>query len=104
MACSGDVPFQISTSATAVYSISLHSTMLGGLKIKVTALNPLTGQKVDQYTLSSESEVSTADDILFVGANTASPLLAWTDKSYKSLKVNIIGTKGISTFSIENNS
>ncbi|GME28890.1 Quinonprotein alcohol dehydrogenase-like protein [Neofusicoccum parvum] len=101
---SGDVPFQISTSATAVYSISLHSTMLGGLKIKVTALNPLSGQKVDQYTLSSESEVSTADDILFVGANTASPLLAWTDKSYKSLKVNIIGTKGISTFSIENNS
>ncbi|KAH7063147.1 hypothetical protein B0J12DRAFT_159393 [Macrophomina phaseolina] len=101
---SGDAPFQISTSATAVYSVSLHSTMLGGLKIKVTAINPVTGHKFDQYTLSSESDVSSTDDILFVGANTASPLLAWTDKTFKALKVNILGTKGVSTFSIENKS
>lgn len=104
MTCSGDVPFQLSTSATAVYSISLHSTMLGGLKAKITAINPVTGQKVDQYTLSSESDISSIEDILFVGANTASPLLAWTDKSFKSLKVNVIGTKAVSAFNIENNS
>lgn len=101
---SGDAPFQISSSATAVYSVSLHSTMLGGLKLKVTAINPVTGQKIDQHTLSSDSDVSSVDDILFVGANTASPLLAWTDKAFKTLKVNIIGTKGVSTFNIENSS
>ncbi|KAF2083961.1 DUF1620-domain-containing protein [Saccharata proteae CBS 121410] len=100
---SGDAPFQVSTSATAIYLISLHSTMLGSLKLKVVSLDPLSGQKVDQYTLSSESELSSADDILFVGANSASPLLAWTDKSHKTLKVNIIGTKNTASFSTETN-
>ncbi|KAL0258185.1 hypothetical protein SLS55_007357 [Diplodia seriata] len=101
---SGDAPFQISTSATAIYSISLHSTMLGGLKLKVTSIDPVTGHKLDQYTLSSDNDIATTDDILFVGANTASPLLAWTDKTFKSLKVNTIGSKSVSTFNIENNS
>lgn len=42
--------------------------------------------------------MQTKDSILFAGANTAAPLLAWTDKAHKVLKVNIIGTKAISTF------
>ncbi|KAK8184978.1 hypothetical protein IWZ00DRAFT_444769 [Phyllosticta capitalensis] len=99
---SGDTPYQVSTSATAVYSVSLSSSMLGGLKIKVTAIDPLTGKKLDQYTLASDSDISSAENILFVGANTASPLLAWTDKAFKTLKVNVIGSKSTSSFNIEN--
>ncbi|KAF2139060.1 uncharacterized protein K452DRAFT_233269 [Aplosporella prunicola CBS 121167] len=99
---SGDVPFQVSTSATAIHAISLSSAMLGGLKIKVVSVDPLTGHKIDQYTLTSESDISSPDDILFVGANSASPILAWTDKSHKTLKLNLIGTKGISSLNIEN--
>ncbi|KAF2184145.1 DUF1620-domain-containing protein [Zopfia rhizophila CBS 207.26] len=95
---SGDTPFQVSTSPTTVYYISLHTPMLGGSKIKVTSLSPVTGKKLDQYTLNSDSEISSHEHILFAGANTAAPLLAWTDKSNKVLRVNIIGTKGISSF------
>ena len=97
---SGDSPFQVSISATSINYISLHSTMLGGLKIKVTSLNPLTGQKLDQYTLNSDGEAASPDSILFAGANSASPILAWTDKSHKVLKINIIGSKSISTFNV----
>ena len=61
-------------------------------------MSPITGKKIDSYTLSSEGEISTKDNILFAGANTAAPLLAWTDKANKVLKVNIIGAKGISSF------
>ena len=64
----------------------------------MTSLSPITGKKLDSYTLNSEGEVHTKDNILFAGANTAAPLLAWTDKAHKVLKVNIIGTKGISSF------
>ncbi|KAF2681782.1 DUF1620-domain-containing protein [Lentithecium fluviatile CBS 122367] len=96
---SGDTPFQVSTSPTTVYYISLHSPLLGGgAKLRVTFLNPVTGKKTDSYTLSSEGEISTKDNILFAGANTAAPLLAWTDKTNRVLKVNIIGTKGVSSF------
>ncbi|CAI6341013.1 unnamed protein product [Periconia digitata] len=96
---SGDIPFQVSTSPTTIYYISLHSPLLGGgSKLRVTSLSPITGKKIDSYTLSSEGEVQSKANILFAGANTAAPLLAWTDKAHKVLKVNIIGTKGISTF------
>ena len=40
----------------------------------------------------------TRANILFAGANTAAPVLAWTDKAHKVLKVNIIGTKGVASF------
>lgn len=72
--------------------------MLGASKLRVTSLNPVTGKKLDQYTLSSDAEITSRDRILFAGANTAAPLLAWTDKANKVLKVNIIGTKTVASF------
>lgn len=94
---SGDAPFQVSSSPTTIFYIALHTPMLGGwTKLKITSLSPITGKVIDHYTLNSE--ISSPDDIIFAGANTAAPLLAWTDKAKKVLKVNIIGTKGVSTF------
>ncbi|KAF1919435.1 hypothetical protein BDU57DRAFT_512520 [Ampelomyces quisqualis] len=72
--------------------------MLGGSRLKVTALSPLTGKKIDQYTLSSDADIAARNHILFAGANTAAPLLAWTDTGNKVLKVNIIGTKTVASF------
>ena len=96
-----DVPYQVSVSTTQVFGILLHKTMLGYLKLKVISLDPVTGRKTDEYVLSSENELATADTIISVGANSASPIIAWTDSAYSVLKVNVIGTKGISTFNIE---
>lgn len=76
--------------------------MLKGYKIKVTVLDPVTGRQSRSQVLNSENEVSTQDSILFVGANTASPLIVWADKSLKSLKINVIGTKQINTIAIDN--
>jgi hypothetical protein len=73
--------------------------MLGGYtKLRINSLSPITGKLVEQYTLNSE--IQSADDIVFAGANTAAPLLAWTDRTNKVLKVNIIGTKSISSFNV----
>ena len=95
---SADTPFQLATSPTAVYYIALHTPMLGTSKLRVTSLNPATGDKLDQYTLNSDAEISSRDRILFAGANTATPLLVWTDKANTVLKVNIIGTKHVASF------
>ncbi|KAF2272386.1 DUF1620-domain-containing protein [Westerdykella ornata] len=96
---SGDTPFQVSSSPTTIFYISLHTPMLGGwTKLRITSLSPITGKMTDHYTLNSE--ISSREDMVFAGANTAAPLLAWTDKTNKVLRVNIIGTKAVSTFTI----
>ncbi|KAF2743084.1 DUF1620-domain-containing protein [Sporormia fimetaria CBS 119925] len=96
---SGDTPSQVSSSPTTIFYVSLHTPLLGGwTKLKITALSPITGRSIEHVTLNSE--VDSSDDIIFAGANTAAPLLAWTDKSKKTLKVNIIGTKGVSSFDV----
>jgi hypothetical protein len=98
---SGDQPYQVSASSTQVFAILLHKTMLGYIKIKVITLDPVTGKKTDEYTLASDSELASVDTIVSVGANSASPIIAWTDAGYTTLKVNIIGTKALSSFDIE---
>ncbi|KAF2482822.1 hypothetical protein BDY17DRAFT_299218 [Neohortaea acidophila] len=98
---SGDIPYQVSASTTQVFAILLHKTMLGYYKIKVLSLDPVTGHKTDEYTLSSENELTSTDGIIAVGANSASPIIAWTDATHSVLKVNIIGTKQIASFNIE---
>ncbi|KAJ5602610.1 hypothetical protein N7537_005566 [Penicillium hordei] len=99
---SGDLPFQVSSSSTEVFYISLQSAMLKGFKIKVTVLDPLTGQQIRQQILNSEADVATPESVLHVGANSASPIIVWADKSQKSLKVNVIGTKEITSIAIDN--
>lgn len=101
---SGDVPFQVSSSSTEVFYISLHSALLKGSKIKVTSLDPLSGQQTRQLILNTETDVTSPESVLYVGANSASPIIAWTDKAQKNLKVNVIGTKEVSSIAIDNNS
>lgn len=103
-ALSGDIPFQVSSSPTEVFYISLQSAMLKGYKIKVTTLDSLTGRQTRQHVLSSEADVTGPESVLYVGANTASPLIVWADKSHKSLKINVIGTKQVNTVAIDNTS
>ena len=55
-----------------------------------------------QYTLNTEADITDASSILFVGANVASPIIAWTDKHRKMLKLNIIGSKDVSSHPISN--
>ncbi len=100
---SGDKPLGLSSSTKSLYYVSLHSALLKGYEIKVTELSPSTGKQGSQNTLNSDSEVTSEDSILFTGANSASPLLLWTDKAFKTLKTNVIGTKHVSSIGIAHN-
>lgn len=69
----------------------------------MTAFDTTTGKQGTQHTLNSDSEVTSEDEILYIGSQAASPLLIWTDKTLKILKVNILGTKHVATISIGQN-
>ncbi|RDW72508.1 uncharacterized protein DSM5745_07680 [Aspergillus mulundensis] len=101
---SGDVPFQVSASSTDVFYISLQPALLKGYKLRVTSLDPLTGRQTSQQVLNSDNDITGPDSVLFVGANTALPIVAWADKSHRTLKINAIGTKQVTAVNIGNTS
>jgi outer membrane protein assembly factor BamB len=94
-----DVPFQVSTNVKSVFVVSLHGAR-GGYNLKITSLDPVTGKRLDDYTLTSKSDIHGPEDVLFVGANMAAPIIAWADKSLMGLSINILGTKQIRSFSL----
>lgn len=93
---SGDLPYTVLTSSNRIFYVSLQSALLKGFKIKVTELSAGTGAPIGQpILLSSDSEVTSEDSILHVGANSGIPFLVWTDKALRTIRINIIGTKRI---------
>ncbi|RCI12808.1 hypothetical protein L249_0896 [Ophiocordyceps polyrhachis-furcata BCC 54312] len=84
-----DVPLQVSNDIAKVYVISL--TCSGSLK--VTSLETATGSRVEQWTVGAKGDVRAAQDVMFVGANSAAPVAAWVDRAMTKLSVNVIGTR-----------
>lgn len=98
---SGDAPYAVVSSQDRIFTVSLHSALLKGLKIKVTELSSSNGELIGQsISLSSDSELTSEASILHVGANSGQPFLIWTDKALKALRVNKIGTKQITTINV----
>ena len=101
---SGDVPYTVVLSKDRVFYISLHSALLKGFRVKVTELDESTGKQSGQTTtLSSEGDITVEDRILHVGSNSGVPLIIWTDKLLKTLKINILGTKHITSVNMPSN-
>jgi len=90
---SGDVPLQVSTNVMNVFLVSLHGAR-GGYNLKVTTLDPVTGKKITEYTLNAKADIHAVEDVLLVGANSAAPIVAWTSKDMRTLKVNLLGKTG----------
>lgn len=101
---SNDTPFQVSTSPKSTYYVSLQPTSWKGYKIKVTELDSESGRVVSQQSHSAENEISGPESILYVGPNGAGSVIVWADKSLQTLKVNVIGSKHIQSFGVENDS
>lgn len=100
-AYSGDVPYAVLSTQDKIFYLSLHSALLKGLKVKVTELAVSTGNKIGQpLLLSSDSEIATEDMLLHVGVNSGVPVLVWTDKTLKTLRINIVGSTSITSVNV----
>ena len=87
---SSDLPFRLSANEREVFLVSLHGS-IGSYNIKVTVLDTATGKKSTEYSLSTKSEITSAEDVLLIGSGSTAPIIAWSDKSYKTLKVHVFG-------------
>ncbi|KAH8816855.1 hypothetical protein F5884DRAFT_237153 [Xylogone sp. PMI_703] len=95
-----DTPLQVSTNVRNVFLVSLQGAR-GGYNLKVTVLDPVAGYKVTEYTLSTKGDLFSADEVLLVGANSAAPIVAWTDRAKKNLNVNILGKTNIQSLPLK---
>ncbi|CAJ2504506.1 Uu.00g119000.m01.CDS01 [Anthostomella pinea] len=95
-----DLPLQVSTDVEKIFVVTLHGSLLS-YSLKVIVLDPATGQKLDEISIGTKGEVQKAEDVMFVGANSASPIVAWTDNTLTKLKVNVLGTKNRQEFPLD---
>ena len=86
------VPLQVSINDEKVFVVALYGTA-GSLDLRVTVLDAATGRKTDDIMLESKGAIEDEKQVLFVGANSASPIIAWSDARLSILNVNILGTK-----------
>ncbi|KJZ75847.1 hypothetical protein HIM_04671 [Hirsutella minnesotensis 3608] len=89
---SKDVPLQVSNNIANVYVVSLHGSG-SSYSLKVTSLETATGKRVDHWMVGSKGDVHGPDDVMFVGANSAAPIVAWANQGAAKLSVNVLGSK-----------
>jgi len=94
-----DVPLQVSTNVEKVFSISLRGSP-AAYQLKVSVLDTLTGKRLDDVVVGTKSDVHGKEDVMFVGANSAAPIVAWADMSHSKLLVNVLGTKSRQEFAL----
>ncbi|KAF1739460.1 ER membrane protein complex subunit 1 [Beauveria bassiana] len=85
-----DIPLQVSTDIASIYIVSLHGSP-SSYSVKTTEVDPSNGKRVDQWTVGSKGDVATAEDVMFVGGNSAAPIIAW--RRNDKLSIQILGTK-----------
>lgn len=97
---SGDNPIALVPSRNSILYISLHSVLLKGFKIRITELDKSTGKQIGQPTLITDSEVPSEESILYMGSQSGTGFLVWTDKALRSIKIGAIGTKQVTTLNV----
>ncbi|KAH6604423.1 hypothetical protein Trco_007869 [Trichoderma cornu-damae] len=94
---SKDIPLQVSASLGSVHVVGLHGSP-SSYNLKVTALEPATGGRVDHWTVGTKGDVRRPQDVMFVGANSAAPILAWVGSDPTKLSIHVLGTRSKQEF------
>ncbi|KAL8716361.1 MAG: hypothetical protein Q9220_000268 [cf. Caloplaca sp. 1 TL-2023] len=100
---SGDIPHGLWTQRDRVYYVALHSALLQGSKIKVSAISAAHGNSLNSVTLNADKDLADRNSIIPVQSKDSLPLLIWSDRSRNSLRVNILGSSRIHSVSLSGN-
>ncbi|OLN96566.1 ER membrane protein complex subunit 1 [Colletotrichum chlorophyti] len=90
-------PLQVSNNIEKIFLISLYGSP-SSYGVRVSVHDTLTGKRIDDISIGSKGDIQDKSDVMFVGANSASPIVAWTDADHSKLKVNVLGTKSKQEF------
>jgi ER membrane protein complex subunit 1 len=98
---SSDSAVSVAASRNAVYYISKSSSLLAGSKAKVAVLDLSTGKEKDQYSISIDGESLLGRGQYAAASCTSRPFLVSSEKPYKTLKFNLLGTHKQTTLTLD---
>ncbi|PHH66624.1 hypothetical protein CDD81_6461 [Ophiocordyceps australis] len=93
----GHSPLQVSNDVTHVFAIGLEGAA-PSYSLRIVSLDVATGSLVDVWSVGSKDEIQTPQDVMFVGANSAAPIVAWTDPGLSKLSINALGSRSKQDF------
>jgi hypothetical protein len=89
-------PLFIATSLSKVYVVSALP-LSGRTSLSVTTVDAVNGAVLETHRL--DASVLWTDEVQVVGSHSSAPLVIWNEKG--KLKVNVLGSKSISTLTSE---
>lgn len=84
-----------------MYLVSKHAGLIGSGKVRVTVLDLMTGKQVKHYSLNVDPDALSVGRHMHLNSYTGSPFLAWSEKPFRGLKINLLGTNKVSSLSFE---
>lgn len=96
-----DTSVSISTTPKHVFYITRSQGLLSGQKTKVQVLDIMTGKLVKEHSLSLNAESVASDGRVVSAACSSTPFLITSEKPYKTLKLNILGSNKVLSVVLE---
>ena len=85
---SGNTPLSLVVAQDRLFHVSLQPGLLKGVKVRAFELDVATGEKKGEtHLFGSEGEISSHESILFAGTIGRNPVVIWSDKAFKNIKL-----------------
>jgi hypothetical protein len=78
--------------------------LIGSGKVKVTIFDITTGKQIKHYSLNADPDTMSVGRQFCLSSCTGSPFLAWSEKPFRGLKTNLLGTSKVLTLNFESHS
>jgi len=95
------VTVSIAASPKHVFYITKSAGIVSGQKVKVVVLDITNGQQVRDYSLSLDTESISNDKQQVAASCSVAPFLITSERPYKTLKFNLLGSTKVSTITLE---
>ncbi|KAL6243320.1 hypothetical protein RBB50_009872 [Rhinocladiella similis] len=91
----------IVTSGKLIYYVSKSHGLLAGSKARVITLDSVTGHEVESSSVAVDSEALGTNGHFAAASHSSFPFLLSSEKPYKSIKFNLLGSSKAITLSLE---
>ncbi|KAK4945596.1 hypothetical protein LTR10_015215 [Elasticomyces elasticus] len=91
----------IAVSPKHLYYITKSHGLLASSKAKVVTLDSTTGHEMEQASVALDSEALRADGDHVFGSGSSFPFLLSSEKPYKSVKFNLLGSSKVATIALD---
>lgn len=91
----------IASSPKHIYYVTKSHGLLTSSKAKVVTLDSANGHEIEQSSVALESDALGDDGHYTVGSGSSSPFLLSSEKPFKSVKFNLLGSSKVATLALD---